>query len=139
MTFGENCKKYRLEKHMTQQEVALTVGISKRMYIYYETGNKIPRKMETVLKLADCFGVDVNQLIVIDTKAWVELQRSRPAGEIADIIISESEKILSDTNADPDVLTKFCKTMTTLCEDYLRQHSLLSETIKDTEENETEP
>lgn len=95
--------------------------------------------METVLKLADCFGVDVNQLIVIDTKAWVELQRSRPAGEIADIIISESENILSDTNADPDVLTKFCKTMTTLCEDYLRQHSLLSETIKDTEENETEP
>lgn len=68
MKFGEKFKTERLKKNLTQQEVADSLGINRRMITRYENGLSFPRTKDAYKKIADFFGVDVNYLLTEDDK-----------------------------------------------------------------------
>jgi len=72
MKFGEKVKDLRMQKKMTQEELAKAVGISHRTVFAYENGETYPRRREVYKKLADFFGVDVNYLLTEDEEFITE-------------------------------------------------------------------
>jgi transcriptional regulator with XRE-family HTH domain len=62
MTFGEKLIKARLDRNLSQMELAETVGVSERsIYSYEQTGTN-PRK-HILMKLADALNVTVQYLV----------------------------------------------------------------------------
>ncbi len=100
MNFGEKCRKYRTEKKMTQEEVARAAGISKRTYIYYESGSKYPRKIETAKKLAEIFGTNVNMLLVTDEEYLPVQQENRSELSDTETLAEAIESFFHDENID---------------------------------------
>lgn len=62
MDFNERLKMYRIECKMTQKAVAEAAGVSLRGYQQYEQG-KFEPNIEKLIKLADTFGISVDELI----------------------------------------------------------------------------
>lgn len=58
MTIGENIRKIRKEKGMTQSELAKKIGISYQQIGQYEQGKRNP-KIETIDKIATALGVRI--------------------------------------------------------------------------------
>ena len=74
MRFGEKIRSLRLEKKLTQEEVANKVGVSRRAYILYEKGEVEPRTKEIYVKLAKVLDCDVEYLLKDDAsteKSWI--------------------------------------------------------------------
>lgn len=63
MTDRASNKMYEVRKelHLTQSQAGMMIGISARMYSYYETGTKLPNVF-TALNIATAFGVSVERL-----------------------------------------------------------------------------
>lgn len=61
MTFAEHLKKMRLEKGLTQNQIAKKAGISRVAVGNYERGDRQPN-LETSRKIADALGVPVADL-----------------------------------------------------------------------------
>lgn len=59
---GDNLKQLRKDKGLTQQEMANLFGISRGTYAHYEINRREP-DAETLSKLADFFGVTVDDLL----------------------------------------------------------------------------
>lgn len=57
-----NIKDIRTRKKLTQAEVASALGVSSVVYSRYETGSRQP-SIETLVQLADIFGVTVDYLL----------------------------------------------------------------------------
>ena len=72
MTFAEKFKKERVKKELTQQQVADSLGITRKMITLYEKGTSLPRTREAYKKIADLFGVDVNYLLTEDENFVVQ-------------------------------------------------------------------
>ena len=66
MTFAEKFKEERVKKELTQQQVADSLGITRKMITLYEKGTSLPRTREAYKNIADFFGVDVNYLLTED-------------------------------------------------------------------------
>ena len=66
MTFAEKFKEERVKKELTQQQVADSLGITRKMITLYEKGTSLPRTREAYKMIADFFGVDVNYLLTED-------------------------------------------------------------------------
>lgn len=62
MEFGEKLKDLRRKRKLTQDEVASSIGVSRRAYIAYEQENVRPRKQETYEKIAKTLGCDIDYL-----------------------------------------------------------------------------
>lgn len=58
----KNLKNLRKKRNLTQKDVADAIGITFQTYSYYETGRTKPTP-ETLCKLADFFGVTVDELL----------------------------------------------------------------------------
>lgn len=54
--FNENLKKYRIQRGVTQAELATKIGVAKSTYSMYESGSREP-SVETIKKIADCLGI----------------------------------------------------------------------------------
>ena len=63
MKFGDKLKKLRMEKNLTQEEVAKAVGITRRTYISYEQEGRYPRKRELYGKFAEVFDCPTDYLL----------------------------------------------------------------------------
>ena len=61
MTFSDKIKRSREVRHLTQQQLADLVGVSKRTIASYESENKTARS-STIRKLADALQVSVDYL-----------------------------------------------------------------------------
>ena len=61
MSFSQSLKKLRLEKGLTQSQLAEALGISKSAISMYECGNREP-ELDVLEQFADFFGVDLNAL-----------------------------------------------------------------------------
>lgn len=61
MTIGENIKRIRKEKHLSQRELGEKLGISQQMIGQYEN-NPTPPKLETVQKIAEALNVPASEL-----------------------------------------------------------------------------
>lgn len=65
MSFGDNLKKARLEKGLTQEELAKMIGVAKSTLTGYERGNREPDVLK-IKKLAKILDIDANTLIGIE-------------------------------------------------------------------------
>lgn len=62
MTIGERIKKIRLEKGMTQKEIAESIGIATNSFSRYEIGEREPN-LEMINRIANALNVSPIQLI----------------------------------------------------------------------------
>lgn len=62
MKIGENIKKFRREKGMTQEKLGEVLFVSQQQISQYESGEKVPR-VDTVQKIADALGIPICELI----------------------------------------------------------------------------
>lgn len=58
MKVGEKIKKARLEKGLTQKEIAQKIGISQPTYTQWENGTRNPKR-ETLIKIATALDVPI--------------------------------------------------------------------------------
>lgn len=65
---GDNIRKYRIIKHMTQLDLAKLLNVSDKTVSSWETGEKIPR-MGNIEKIANCFGLNKTDLIEDTSKS----------------------------------------------------------------------
>lgn len=61
--FKDKLKQLRLDKGVTQSDIANVIGVSSATIGNYEQGTRKPRKSETWKKIADYFGVSIDYLI----------------------------------------------------------------------------
>lgn len=61
MEFHETLLMLRRKKGITQQEAADALGVSRPTYGGYESGKRRPQKSSMYQKIADFFGVDVDE------------------------------------------------------------------------------
>lgn len=66
MTFGDKLKQLRTAKRLTQADIAMRIGVTRRTYVSYEQEGRYPRKREVYNKLAEILGCDVNYLMTED-------------------------------------------------------------------------
>ena len=59
---GKNIKEFRLRKSYSQEEMAEKLYVTRQTISNYETGKSRP-DLDTLIRIADIYGVDVNQLI----------------------------------------------------------------------------
>lgn len=60
-------RKFRLEKGLTQQELAQAIGVSRQTIIALERGDSTP-SVKVALKLADLFGLKLERIF------WLEME-----------------------------------------------------------------
>ncbi len=59
---GEKLKRLRAERHLSQQEVADAIRVTRGTYLSYENGQRHPRNRKGYEKLAKFYNVDVEYL-----------------------------------------------------------------------------
>lgn len=62
MILGVRIKELRKQKGLTQQQLGDLIGVTKVSVCCYENGTRIPN-LDTLLDMADIFGVDVSYLV----------------------------------------------------------------------------
>ncbi|CAI6081166.1 helix-turn-helix domain-containing protein [Cohnella sp. JJ-181] len=62
MSMGDRLRQLRLERHLSQEEVARQVGITRSAYSHYEINNRHP-VYDTLIKLAQYFNVSLDYII----------------------------------------------------------------------------
>lgn len=72
MSFSENLRKLRIERELTQEDLAKKSGVSARMIQNYEIGTSQPR-MGTAEKLAAALEISVNDLLGAEGMAAAEI------------------------------------------------------------------
>lgn len=60
--YNEVLKELRIERKLTQAEIAKIINISQRAYSFYEKGEREP-SIETILKLAEYYQVPTDILL----------------------------------------------------------------------------
>ena len=60
--FSQNLRMLRESEKLKQSELAQRLGVTQRKVSYWETG-KIEPSLEDLWKIADCFGISVDELI----------------------------------------------------------------------------
>lgn len=82
MTFGEKLRQARRRAGLTQEALALRVGLQRRAILQYENGHNYPRSRETYEKLASALAVDVNHLITEEAPESVQNNAERVIAEV---------------------------------------------------------
>lgn len=62
MNIGANIKELRLERGLTQAELAKEIGVSQKAIDYWEHGTNEP-KASYIILLADFFGISCDELL----------------------------------------------------------------------------
>lgn len=67
--FGKRIKELRLERKMSQMDVGAALGIDRENIRKYEKGLQEP-KLSTIIKFAELFEVDFNELLIINNHSF---------------------------------------------------------------------
>ena len=78
MAFSENLRRLRIERELTQEDLAKKSGVSARMIQNYELGTSQPR-MGTAEKLATALEISVNDLLGVEGMAAAEIGEAHGA------------------------------------------------------------
>lgn len=99
MTIGENIKRIRKEKGLTQKKLGELCGIAESNIRKYENGKQNP-KIETIQKIATALKVSLFDVIsiseynsLIDTKVKEQIQNDIKSGKVH--LVTEDEKELT--------------------------------------------
>ncbi len=105
MTFGEKFRAEREKRNLTQQEVADSLCLNRRMITRYEHGLSFPRSRDAYKKIADFFEVDVNYLLTEDERFVVQASEqygSRGMRQAQDLIDGMSGLFAGGTLSEQD-------------------------------------
>jgi len=94
MKFGDKVKEKRLQRALTQDDLAKALGITKRTLCHYEAGHMHPRNRDIYRKLADVFGLDINYFLTEDEEFLTQV-----AEKYGRKGLSQAESILQQTSA----------------------------------------
>lgn len=93
--FSKRLKLLRTEQGLTQPELASAVKISARVFGYYETDNRFPKRPDILIRIADHFGVSADWLLGrTETKYMREEEERRKTIDCNDFSEDEIAKIL---------------------------------------------
>lgn len=114
MTVGERIKKIRLEKGMTQKEVAEKCGINDANIRKYESGRQNP-KLDTIEKIATALEVSPSELLDwnreiddLDKEVLKIYPNFNPKyGYISDMVNGEYPNDVKYNNIRKDTITKY--------------------------------
>ncbi len=70
--FGKRIKALRKAKHLTQDQIAARISVTKAMVSAYETGIRYP-SYDIMIKLSRIFGVSVDYLLGIDNREYLDI------------------------------------------------------------------
>ena len=73
---GKNIKNFRLQNNMSQEEMAEKLFVTRQTISNYETGKSRP-DIDTLVRIADIYGTDVNKLIYGEKKYTKEELRKK--------------------------------------------------------------
>lgn len=63
MTFGEKIRAARIDRGLSQKELAIRSGLSLRTIINYESGERMPKRKDSYAALAEALDVDLPSLM----------------------------------------------------------------------------
>jgi len=91
MSFKENLRKARTEAGMTQVELAKSANVTARTIANYETGDRSPKNIEVVQKIAEALHTTTEELLGSSGSYIVEAQAKGGASAARDIqrLVSE--------------------------------------------------
>lgn len=70
--FSVRLKQLRNNKHLTQAQLANRIGVTPAMISAYESDLKQPA-LETIVKIANLFGVTVDYLVCREDKRYIDI------------------------------------------------------------------
>ena len=62
MNYGQMFKEYRMEKKLSQRDLAQATGISQQAISFWEQDKRTPN-MDDCIKLADFYGITLDELV----------------------------------------------------------------------------
>jgi len=77
LNFGENLKKLRKEKQLSQESLAEKLNISRQAVSKWESNSSYP-DMNNLIQLKDIFNVTLDEMILIDKKDCEETLKNNP-------------------------------------------------------------
>ena len=91
--FGKRLKKIRMQKKLTQKQLAQLIGTQNSVVSFYEIGDRIPSP-EIIVKLAQTFHVSSDYLLGIERGESVDISTlsEHDKSLVRDLICSLSEK-----------------------------------------------
>ncbi|EDS77586.1 helix-turn-helix domain protein [Clostridium botulinum C str. Eklund] len=101
MNLGERIKMLRLEKNLTQSELAKIAGISRVAIGNYERGTRIPN-IDILLNISKALGVTINNLLEFDVK----LDNGGTASYSFKNRISDIDKLEVESLSDDELLKR---------------------------------
>ncbi|MFC4598016.1 helix-turn-helix domain-containing protein [Cohnella hongkongensis] len=86
MTMGDRLRELRLQRKISQEEVARHIGITRSAYSHYEINNRQP-VYDTLIKLASFFDVSLDYIIGgTETRSSVDPTDSSATGDILTLL-----------------------------------------------------
>lgn len=70
--FSQRLKKVRMDRHLTQAQVARKIGVTASMVSSYETDIRLP-SYDVMIRIADLFGVSVDYLLGRDRQRLLDI------------------------------------------------------------------
>lgn len=70
--FGKRLRNLRKQKNLTQQQLAVQIGVKNTMISFYEMGDRLPSP-EVIIKIAAVFHVSTDYLLGLDKKESVDI------------------------------------------------------------------
>ena len=70
--FGKRLRNLRKQKNLTQQQLAVQIGVKNTMISFYEMGDRLPSP-EVIIKMAAVFHVNTDYLLGLDKKESVDI------------------------------------------------------------------
>ncbi|MCI9123922.1 MAG: helix-turn-helix transcriptional regulator [Eubacterium sp.] len=70
--FGKRLRNLRKQKNLTQQQLAVQIGVKNTMISFYEMGDRLPSP-EVIIKMAAVFHVSTDYLLGLDKKESVDI------------------------------------------------------------------
>lgn len=92
MTIGDNIKKIRIEKGLTQKELGELCGMADSAIRRYEKGPLVP-KLSTLNKIADALGVPIS--LLIDVTNSLEVEQETPKSVMVSLKLCSSPQHLN--------------------------------------------
>jgi transcriptional regulator with XRE-family HTH domain len=104
--FGEKVRQARLNKGLTQAELAKAIGVSLRTVVGYENLETYPKKREVYGRLAETLGVDVNYLLT-ENDEFIRLageKHGRRGRQYAEQLVSDVRGLFAGGTMDDEDL-----------------------------------
>ncbi len=106
MDFGEMVKQLRVDKGLTQKDLAKELGVSMRTVVNYEGGKSYPKDRNLYQKLANYFDVSIHTLL---TGERMRLPQNPEKPESAEKLIQRARAMFAGgklSEADKDAVMR---------------------------------